>query len=116
MADIECDVAQYNIFGEHERVDSVLVDRKGESLPFATKYQRKDATSIPVEFSVSKKLEVASIEWVSKKGLENTVDKVSSGPPQLQFSHSGGSADVGDEIIKVGTRNTKQKLPLKLKL
>ena len=71
--DLEFDVAPYDIMGEHDSVGVITVATKGETLPKTTGYKRKDRTRIPVKFHVNKKLEIASIEYISKKIISKTV-------------------------------------------
>jgi hypothetical protein len=71
--DLEFDVAPFDIMGEHDSVGVITVATKGETLPKTTGYKRKDRTRIPVKFHVNKKLEIASIEYISKKIISKTV-------------------------------------------
>ena len=77
--DVECDVAPWDIFGQHENTGQVVVAKEGESLPLTTKYKRKSASSIPVKFHVTKRLEVTSFEFSSK--VRNSVALPSGSSP-----------------------------------
>ena len=62
----EYDSAPRDIYGVHDTDGQIIAVRKGESLPFTTKYKRKNSSSKAVKFHVNKKLQVDVIAYEPK--------------------------------------------------
>ena len=78
--DFEHEVAPWDVSFNHEGVGTILVAKKGETLPLTTKYKRKDATSTPVKFHVTKMLDVIPIDYEPKAMVVEKVATVSTIP------------------------------------
>ena len=111
--DEEYDEAPYDVMGEHESVGNIIVAKRGEILPKTTKYKRKDSTSIPVKFHVTKKLEVSSVEFVPKGAVEKTVAiSLDTSPTVVQAQRPSTTASLSSNLLfSVSTPITSKNPP-----
>ena len=66
----EYDSAPRDVFGVHDTDGSMIAVRKGQSLPFTSKYKRKNSTSKLVKFHVKKNLQCDVIARIDAPKLK----------------------------------------------
>ena len=97
------DLAEYHsaprdIYGVHDTDGQILAVKKGESLPFTTKYKRKHSSSKLVKFHVNNKLQVETKAYEPK-------------PKKCLFDKKKKSREIIPEKCDGGLRLTGEQSP-----
>ena len=96
----EYDSAPRDIYGVHDTDGEIIAVRKGESLPFTTKYKRKNSSSKAVKFHVNKKLQVDVIAYEPKLKKKKSSD--------------GGLSIAGEQSLQLSLQSEKSPQSLQL--
>ena len=96
----EYDSAPRDIYGVHDTDGQIIAVRKGESLPFTTKYKRKNSSSKAVKFHVNKKLQVDVIAYEPKLKKKKSSD--------------GGLSIAGEQSLQLSLQSEKSPQSLQL--
>merc|ERR1712240_208066 len=93
--------APRDIYGHLDNDGEILAVRKGQRLPFTTKYRkRKNSTSKPVKFHVNKKLQVDVIAYEPKLKKKKSSD--------------GGLSIAGEQSLQLSLQSEKSPQSLQL--